>query len=115
MKEGQAARQAGEEYGYSASGVRNFNRTLKRKGKRGLMPKISVRQYPLRAPWEVIQIILLLRRLLHWGGDRIAAELASREIYQISGQGVYKLFKRYRVYTRTYHPAKPCESLSLHR
>jgi hypothetical protein len=68
------------------------------------MPKISVRQDPPRTPWEVIQSILLLRRLLHWGGDRIAAELASREIYQISGQGVYTLFKRYRGYTRPYHP-----------
>ncbi len=104
MKEGEAARQTGEEYGCSASSVRNFNRTLKQEGKRGLMPKIKIRQYPPRTPWEVIQIILLLRRLLHWGGDRIAAELASREIYRISGQGVYKLFKRFRVSTRTYHP-----------
>ncbi len=41
---------------------------------------------------------------MHWGGNRIAAELERRGLYNISGQGVYNLFKRYRVYTRTYHP-----------
>jgi putative transposase len=104
LKEGEAARQTAERSGCSVSSVRNYFRAWRKEGKRGLMPVIKTREYPPKTPWEVIQIILLFRRLLHWGGDRIAAELASRGIYRISGQGVYNLFKRYRVSTRTYHP-----------
>lgn len=102
--EGDAAQRAGERFGCSKSSVRNYFRAWKQEGKRGLMPVSTVRTYPPKTPWDVIQLILLFRRLLHWGGDRIAAELKSRDIYQIFGQGVYNLFKRYRVYTRTYRP-----------
>ncbi len=104
MKNGEAAQQTADVYGCSESTVRNYDRLVRQSGKRGLMPEIRVRETPPRTPWEVIQIILMFRSLLHWGGDRIAAELKSRGIYTISGQGVYNLFKRYRVATRTYHP-----------
>jgi len=104
VTEEQAAQQTGETLGCSASSVRNYHRTWKTQGKQGLMPVITRREYRTKTPWEVIQIIILLRRLLHWGGDRMAAELQSRGLYQISRQGVYNLFKRYRLYTRTTHP-----------
>lgn len=104
LSESEAARQTAVAHGCSVSTVRNYARIWRTEGKRGLMPKISVRTYPPKTPWWVIQLIVLFRRVLHWGGHRIAAELKSRGIYEISGQGVYKLFKRYRVYTRTYRP-----------
>ncbi len=104
FKKGVAAQHTAEAFGCSASTVRNYDRLVRQQGKRGLMPEIRVRETPLRTPMEVVQIILMFRGLLGWGGDRIAAELRSREIYTISGQGVYNLFKRYRVPTRTYHP-----------
>lgn len=104
VSEAQAASQTAERFGCSVSSIRNYDRTWRLQGFARLRPDVSTRTYPPKTPWEVIQIILLLRRLLHWGGDRIAAELGSRGLYQISGQGVYNLFKRYRVYTRTYHP-----------
>ena len=104
MTKAAAAEHTATAHGMSTSTVRNYDRLVRQQGKRGLLPKIRVQVTPPRTPWEVIQIILMLRRLLHWGGDRIAAELKSRDIYTISGQGVYNLFKRYRVYTRTYHP-----------
>lgn len=104
MTKGEAAQQTAKAHGLSASTVRNYERLVRQEGRRGLLPEFRERETPPRTPWKVIQIILMLRRLLHWGGDRIAAELDSREIYTISGQGVYNLFKRYRVYTRTYHP-----------
>ena len=91
LKKGDAAQHTAEAFGCSASTVRNYDRLVRQSGKRGLMPEIRVRETPLRTPWEVIQIILMLRGLLHWGGDRIAAELQSRGIYTISGQGVYNL------------------------
>jgi transposase InsO family protein len=104
LSEAQAAAQTAIRFGCSVSSVRNYDRMWRQHGIAGLRPVVSTRTYPPKTPWEVIQIILLLRRLLHWGGDRIAAELKSRGLYHISGQGVYNLFKRYRVYTRTYHP-----------
>ncbi len=105
MAKGEAAHQTADVYGCSESTVRNYDRLVRQSGKRGLLPEIRVRETPPRTPWKVIQIILMFRGLLGWGGDRIAAELKSRGIYTISGQGVYNLFKRYRVKTRTYHPA----------
>lgn len=105
LTKGAAAQQTAKASGLSTSTVRNYERRVRQAGKRGLLPNFRVHETPPRTPWEVIHIILMWRRLLHWGGDRIAAELRSREIYTISGQGVYNLFKRYRVYTRTYHPA----------
>ena len=104
FKKGDAAQCTAEAFGCSASTVRQYERLVRQQGKRGLLPKIQITATPPRTPWEVIQIILMLRGLLHWGGDRIAAELKSRKIYTITGQGVYNLFKRYRVPTRTYHP-----------
>jgi transposase InsO family protein len=104
ITKGEAAQQTAKVYEISVSTVRNYDCLVRQHGKRGLMPDIQVRETPPRTPWEVIQIIVMLRRHLHWGGARIAAELKSRQIYTISSQGVYNLFKRYRVYTRTYHP-----------
>lgn len=104
LKKGEAAHQTANASGCSDSTVRNYDRLVRQQGKRGLMPEIRERETPPRTPWKVIQIILMLRGLLQWGGDRIAAELQSRGIYTISGQGVYNLFKRYRVPTKTYHP-----------
>lgn len=102
--EAQAARQTAEQCGCSASTVRNYYRLWKTAGKAGLIPVIRARDTRPKTPWAVIQLIILLRRTLHWGGDRIAAELKQRGIYRISHQGVYNLFKRYRLWTRTYHP-----------
>jgi transposase InsO family protein len=104
LSEAQAAAQIAARFTCSVSSVRNYDRAWRQQGIAGLRPVVSIRTYPPKTPWDVIQIILMLRRLLHWGGDRIAAELKSRGLYTISGQGVYNLFKRYRVYTRTYHP-----------
>ncbi len=104
LNEDEAAQRTSDVFDCSVSSVRNYHRMWREKGKRGLMPVITVRTYPPKTPWDVIQLILLFRRVLHWGGDRIAAELKSRGLYHISGQGVYNLFKRFRVYTRTYRP-----------
>ena len=104
MNEEVAAHQTGETCGCSLSSIRNDHRRWKAEGKRGLMPIIAVREHRPTTPWEGMQIIVLLRRLLHGGGDRIAAELKRRGIDQISGQGVYNLFTRPRLSTRTDHP-----------
>lgn len=115
LREAQAANQTRERFACSLSSVRNYARMWRIHGISGLMPVVSERDTPPKTPWEVIQIIVMLRRLLHWGGDRIAAELKSRGLYQISGQGVYNLFKRYRLPTRTFHPVGPRTGIAYRR
>ena len=71
--------------------VRRWDRLYQEEGKRGLMPRYQHKPSRSRTPFMVIQIIVMFRRLLHWGGNRISAELASRGIYQISHEGIYKI------------------------
>jgi transposase InsO family protein len=42
----------------------------------------------------VVSIIFTLRHQLGWGGGRIAQELKQRQIAQVSGRPVYKIFDR---------------------
>lgn len=48
--------------------------------------------------------MVLLRTLCGWGAIRIAAELVNKGIAQISHTTVHRLFRKYRLPTRTYHP-----------
>jgi len=77
-----------------ASSIRQWHRTVQREGFAALRPK-SKRPHTIhyQVP-EVVGIIFTLRRLFGWGGHRIAAELKGREIGQVSGRTVYKLFDR---------------------
>jgi transposase InsO family protein len=43
-------------------------------------------------PEPLVSIIFVWRSVLGWGGQRIAAELKARQIGQVSGRTVYKLF-----------------------
>jgi len=49
-------------------------------------------------------LVVTLRTLLGWCGQRIAAELARRAICSLSHPSVYRIFKRYHMKVRTYHP-----------
>lgn len=50
----------------------------------------------------MVGIIFTLRRLFGWGGHRIAAELKAREIGQVRGKTVYKLFERLGLSVKVY-------------
>jgi len=78
-----------------ASSIRQWHRTAKREGFAALRPK-SKRPHTIhyQVPTVVVGIIFTLRRLLGWGGHRIAAELKGREMGQVSGRTVYKIFDR---------------------
>jgi len=54
--------------------------------------------------FEIIRIILSLRGLSGWCGQRISAELRERGTADVGHMTVYRLFRRYHVRTRTYHP-----------
>lgn len=103
--EAEAARQTSEYCGIGMSTLRRYDRNFLKDGKRGLMPvyqRLSRAETAL--PFEIIQTILSLRCLLGWCGQRISAELGQRGIADISHMSVYRLFRRYHVRTRTYHP-----------
>ena len=61
--EKEAAAQTAATFRCSASSVRHYERTWRNEGKRGFMPVIKVRESPPKTPWDVIQLLLLFRRL----------------------------------------------------
>ena len=77
------------------SSIRQWHRTVEREGFAALRPK-SKRPHTIhyQVPELVVGLIFTLRRLFGWGGHRIAAELKARQIGQVSGRTVYKVFDR---------------------
>ena len=92
-----------EDFPLCASSIRQWYRTAEREGMAALRPK-SKRPHTIhyQVPEVVVRIIFTLRRLLGWGGHRIAAELKRREIAQVSGRTVYKIFDRLGVPVKVY-------------
>lgn len=110
-----ASRIAGECFKCSAGSVLHYDRLYKSGGKRGLLPKYQQLSRSPTTPFLIIQIILLLRAHLGWGGLRISKELSARGIYEISHMGIYKLFDRYHVKTKTYHPKGKSNGIAYKR
>ena len=103
--EAEAARQTSEYFGIGISTLRRYNGKFMQGGKRSLIPSYrNLSRAKTALTFEIIQIILSLRCLLGWCGQRISAELRQRGIADISHMSVYRLFRRYHVRTRTYHP-----------
>lgn len=97
LSKGNALSEVASSHGFGGSTIRHWERLFKEGGKRALIPRYQSRPSRSRIPFSVLQTIILFRRLLHWGGKRISMELASRGIYQISHEGVYQIFRRYRL------------------
>ena len=110
--EAEAARQTSEYYSIGISTLRRYNRNFLKDGKRALMPSYQkLSRVKTVLTFEIIQTILSLRCLLGWCGQRISAELRQRGIADISHMSVYRLFRRYHVRTRTYHPKGRCDGI----
>ena len=104
-KEHVAAKQAAKRFGVSIPTIRRWEKNYRDKGKRGLLLKVSDKGGRKRkVPLEIISFVVLLRTLCGWGAIRIAAELQHKGIAQISHQTVHRLFVRYHLKTKTYHP-----------
>jgi len=105
FKEHIAAKQTAERFGMSVSSVRRWNKSYRDYGKRGLLDKVS---YPVgrtsTISFEIVSVVILLRTLLNWGAIRIAVELKNKGICHMSHQTVHRLFKKYHIQTKTYHP-----------
>ena len=87
----------------SASTIRRWERTVRREGWGGLRPK-STR--PQTIHYEVspqlIFVVVMLRLLLGWGGERISAECEGRGIGKVSSPTVYKILARHGLPVKTY-------------
>jgi transposase InsO family protein len=101
----------------SASTVRRWNRLVgKNHNYAALRPK-STRPKTIhyQVPAWVVGIIFTLRHQLGWGGDRLAAELAERGIWKLSGQTVYNIFERLGLSVKTYALKGKSEGISYRR
>lgn len=88
----------------SASTVRRWNRLVGADSHYGALRPKSTRPQTIhyQVPTLVVAIIFTLRHQLGWGGHRIAAELAGRGIWQVSGKTVYNIFERLGLSVKTY-------------
>ena len=100
-----AAKQTGNRFGVSVTTIRRWEKKYRDQGKRGLLDKVSTKggRQPLLS-LEIISFVVLLRTLCEWGALRIAAELRNKGIVQVSHMTVHRMFKKYYLPTKTYHP-----------
>ncbi len=101
----------------SASTVRRWNRLVGQKHNYAALRPKSTRPKTIhyQVPRLIVAIIFTLRQQLGWGGDRIAAELAGRGIWQVSGQGVYNIFERLGLSVKTYALKGKSQGISYRR
>lgn len=107
LPESEAAEQVSMRYQVGCSTLRRWSRLMRQRGKKGLMPVYQCHSPDCgdkRLPFSVQQLLLALRGLLGWCGQRIAAELARRGIYRLSHMRVYRFFQRHHIKVGTYHP-----------
>lgn len=99
-----------------ASSIRQWARTAQRDGFGALRPK-SKRPHTIHChvPELVISIIFTLRHQLGWGGHRIAAELKTRQIGQVSGRTVYHIFERFNLPVKLYALQAPSAGIAYRR
>ena len=100
----------------SVSSIRQWHRMAERGGMTALWPK-SKRPHTIHYQVSelMVGIIWVLRRLFGWGGHRIAAELQAREIGQVSGKTVYKIFDRLGLPVKVYALKGRSEGIAYRR
>ncbi|MBM3237819.1 transposase [Candidatus Poribacteria bacterium] len=104
-KEHVAAQQTANQFDVSVATIRRWEKNYRSHGKRGLLDNVSEKGG--RQPTILLEstsFIVLLRTLCGWGARRIAAELAHKGIAQISHTTVHRMFVKYHLKTKTYHP-----------
>jgi hypothetical protein len=101
----------------SASTVRRWNRLVGAEHNYAALRPKSTRPKTIQfqIPALVVGIIFTLRHQLGWGGHRIAAELAARGIWKMSGQTVYNIFERLGLSVKTYALKGKSDGISYRR
>ena len=101
----------------SASTVRRWNRLVGADNNYGALQPKSTRPKTIhyQVPTLVVAIIFTLRHQLGWGGHRIAAELAARGIWQLTGKTVYNIFERLGLSVKSYALKGKSDGISYRR
>ena len=115
--EAEAAEGCAERFDCGKRTLRRYHRRWRGGGKRTLLPRYQ--QKPPRARLTLsaaaTQVALALRARLAWCGQRIAEELRLRGLAEVSHTTLYRLFRRYHVPRRTYHPAGGRDGIRFRR
>jgi transposase InsO family protein len=110
--ERQAAQHVANKYGVSVGTIRRWGRLYRKGGLAALLPKPSGPQDPpFVVPLEIQFLIVALRLLLGWNEKRMAMELEQRGIAKVSHTSVGRIFVRYHLPTRDYHPRAKCDGI----
>jgi len=105
VREGEAAHQTAAQFACGVASVRRYARAFAQRGMAGLPPIPPGPKNPTGQVAIAHQLLVVtLRTLLGWCGQRISAELERRELCHLSHTSVYRLFRRYHLKIRTYHP-----------
>jgi transposase InsO family protein len=111
LSERQAAERTLAQYRPRAAGdfplsirtIRQWHRIAKRAGCAALRPQ-SCRPHTIhyQVPDRLVGVIVTLRTLVGWGGHRLAAELAARDLGHVTGNTVYAILRRHNLPIQLY-------------
>jgi len=105
MTEGEAATLTAETFECSVATVRRYAKAYAQGGLSALKPAPSgPTTITTQIPVACQMLVVTIRTLLGWCGQRISAELDRRNICKLSHTSAYRIFRRYHVKVRTYHP-----------
>jgi transposase InsO family protein len=104
--EHEAAQACALRFDCGKSTIRRYHKRWLEGGRGALMPRFQQKapRARLTLSERATQVALALRTHLGWCGQRIAHELSLRGLAQVSHSTIYRLFRRYHVRVRTYHP-----------
>lgn len=101
-----AALASAQRFDCGKSTLRRYARLWRQGGRRALMPRYQHKPSRARLTLsaKATAVALALRAHLGWCGQRIAEELRRRGLAHVSHTTIYRLFRRYHVPVRIYHP-----------
>jgi len=105
LSEAEAATGTATWFDSSVATVRRYAKAYAEGGLPALQPATAgpITRAP-QIPLACQMLVVTIRTLLGWCGQRIAAELERRGVCKLSHTSVYNLFRRYQLKVRTYHP-----------
>jgi transposase InsO family protein len=104
-READAAQQTAAQFACGVASVRRYAQAFAQGGMAALKPRPPGPQHPASPiPMACQLLVVTIRTLLGWCGQRISAELKRRQIGTLSHTSIYRLFRRYHLKRRTYHP-----------
>ena len=104
LSEQDAAQRGAGKFEVSVDTLRRWDRLYRTGSLEALLPKPPGPPSLGVVPLKIQFLVVALRRLLGWDEKRMAKELRQRGIARISHTTVGRIFARYHLPTRTYHP-----------